>query len=73
MLNNTGCPKCGGEMDEGKLLSAGSWSYISGHSSAKFFSMPIMEDPKRARACLTCGYLELYINPEDLAKKIAGA
>jgi len=52
-------------------MSEDTWCYVSAHSSKGFFSMPITEDVKRARACLTCGYLKLYINPEDLAKKIA--
>ena len=72
MSNNAGCPKCGGEMDEGKIIGEG-LSYVSGHSSAKFFSLPIMESPKRARACLTCGYVEFYVNAQALTQKIAAS
>lgn len=70
MQNTAGCPKCGGGMDEGKISDSKTF-YTSDKSPAAFFSMPIIADIHRARACLTCGYLEMYVDPIALVKKIA--
>ena len=65
-MQNQKCPKCGGEMDAGKVV-AESLMYYSDHQK-KRFKLGILVD--KATACLTCGYIELYLNAETLNKKI---
>jgi hypothetical protein len=65
----TGCPKCGGPLDEGRLED--SVLYVSDRARApSFWSL----DPKvyvtRARACLACGYVELFLDPQQLRKYV---
>jgi|HigsolmetaAR202D_1030399.scaffolds.fasta_scaffold15018_2 predicted nucleic-acid-binding Zn-ribbon protein len=69
MSESPSCPKCGGPMDEGQLES--SIFYTSDKDKRpSLWSL----DPKvhlhRARACLTCGYVELYLDPDRLTKYI---
>lgn len=72
MLNTAACTKCGGEMDEGKIKDDKLW-YTSLKSSMGFFSNTSSVKIHHVRACLSCGYLEMYLNPLELAKKIAAA
>ncbi|WP_143467554.1 PF20097 family protein [Leptolyngbya ohadii] len=65
-MQNQKCPKCGGEMDAGKV-QADSLMYYSDWQK-KTFKLGILVD--KACACLTCGYIEMYLNPEVLRKKI---
>ena len=63
------CPKCGGPLDEGRLES--SVFYVSDRAQRpSFWSL----DPKvyvtKARACLMCGYVELFLDPEQLKKYV---
>ena len=62
------CPKCGGEMDEGRVPKGLKW--FSGYKSAsqKHFSFEV--NFERARACLQCGYVEFYLDPGRLRKKL---
>ena len=59
------CPKCAGEMDEGS--TSGSVTYISNHQTGVF---KVATPVHRARACLSCGYVELYLDMEALKKKL---
>lgn len=65
-MQNQQCPKCGGEMDAGKVQADGLMYYSDWQK--KTFKLGILVD--KARACLTCGYIELYLNAETLKKKI---
>lgn len=65
-MQNQKCPKCGGEMDAGKVQADGLMYYSDWQK--KTFKLGILVD--RAHACLTCGYIDLYLNPEALRKKI---
>ena len=58
------CPTCGGEMDEGRVPKVLNW--FSGYKSnlQKHFSFEV--NPERAKAFLSCGYVEFYLDPEKL-------
>jgi len=62
------CPKCGGQMDEGTVGASalGLWyrpdNAQTEHRSFRLSSAPSI-GVNSARACIACGYLELYIEP----------
>ena len=62
------CPKCGGEMDEGRIPIA--LKFLFGYRSAaqRHFSWEC--NIQKARACLGCGYLELFLDPEEIKSKM---
>lgn len=65
-MQNQKCPKCGGEMDAGKIQTE-SFFYFSDWQIKRFkLGVPL----EKAYACLTCGYLELYLHAKLLKKKI---
>lgn len=66
-MQNPKCSRCGGEVDSGKVHAEGLMYYSDWQK--KFFTFGILVN--RASACLTCGHIELYLNPEILRKKIA--
>lgn len=68
---NGRCPKCGGKMDEGRIPKVLNW--LSGYKSnaQKHFSFEV--NFETARACLHCGYVEMYLDPDKLRRKLAGA
>ena len=68
LATQTVCLKCGGDMDEGKLQ--GFLHYISDNASANFWSLGPEVRVSRARACLVCGFLELYLDADALTQKI---
>ena len=66
-MDSTLCPKCGGRLDEGRAsATSGSLVYRSDRqpSSAKTTNV------HAARACLDCGYVELYLPAEELRAKV---
>ncbi len=64
------CPKCGGPMDEGTLESA-AW-YVSDHAQRPaFWSLDPKVIIKRARVCVACGYIEMFLDPQQLQKYIS--
>ena len=63
------CPKCGGEMDEGRVPKGLSWFTGYKSDSQTHFSFEV--NFERASACLSCGYVELYLSPEKLRSKLA--
>lgn len=62
------CPKCHGEMDEGRL--SGQFWYTPDNAKVNFFSLGAEVQLTRARACLDCGYVETYIDKETLRRKL---
>ena len=68
MAANVLCLRCGGQMDEGKLQ--GFLNYVSDNASAKFWSWGPEVRISRARVCLSCGYIELYLDTSVLNGKI---
>ena len=66
MPNPPLCPKCNGPMDEGSAsATSGSLVYRS-NKQASNKTTPI----RAARVCLNCGYMELYLNPQELREKL---
>ena len=59
-----GCPKCGGEMDEGRLTQT---AYISNRQQGMIRQGTNIS---HARACVSCGYVELYVDPAELRARI---
>ncbi|MCA9873214.1 MAG: hypothetical protein H6659_16230 [Ardenticatenaceae bacterium] len=54
-------------MDEGQARSEEELRYLSNRQTGMIrTTTPI----RKARACLTCGYVELYLDPAELNKKL---
>jgi len=65
------CPKCNTPMDEGYMSWSGSGQ--SGYVSKKQTGMlRVVTKITLARACPNCGYVEMYLNPQELKQKISG-
>lgn len=65
-MGEKACPKCNGPMDEGHL------NVEIGYVSEKQKGM--MRRPTMInliRACPTCGYVELFLNPAELRQRIS--
>lgn len=62
-MQNQNCSKCGGEMDEGNITRIG---YVS----KKQTGFAIATQVQKVRACLQCGFLEWYLDPQELRQKI---
>lgn len=62
------CPRCGGEMDDGRIPMGLKWLCGYKSNSQKHFSFEV--NFEKARACLSCGYVELYLDPEKLRGKL---
>lgn len=64
------CPKCNEPMDEGHLSWSGSGA--TGYVSKKQTGMLRRATTvKQARACPNCGYVEMYLDPNELKKNIS--
>ena len=63
-MEHDNCPKCNGEMDEGQISEV--LSYFSNNQTGMIRSSTQVN---RARVCLTCGYLELYLQDVDKLKQ----
>lgn len=66
-MTATPCPKCNGEMDEGRVSADQELRYLSNRQKGMLRSPTLIH---RARACLTCGYIELYVDVAELKKKL---
>ncbi len=65
------CPKCNTVMDEGYMSWSGSGS--SGYVSKKQTGMlRTVTKITLAHACPNCGYVEMYLDPQELKPKISG-
>lgn len=64
------CPKCTQPMDEGWLSLAGS-GYMGYVSKKQTGMIRVQTKINQARACPSCGYVELYLNPQELKSKIS--
>ena len=69
--NENTCPKCGAKMGEGRIPKGLNW--LSGYksNSQKHFSFEV--NFEKARACLSCGYVEMYIDPDRVKMKLSGS
>lgn len=66
-MENRTCPKCSGEMDEGTVSISEGVKYISNRQAGM---LKAVTPARRARVCLNCGYVELYLDVAELKKKI---
>ena len=68
-MSDNKCPKCNGAMDQGIISDskASNLKYIS--ENQKGFTRRAT-DVRQARACSSCGYVELYADVESLKKII---
>ncbi|MBK9925578.1 MAG: hypothetical protein IPP66_09830 [Anaerolineales bacterium] len=62
------CPKCNEPMDEGALSASDPTGYVSKKQTGMLKNVTKIS---QARACLNCGYVELYLNPQELKSKLA--
>lgn len=63
------CPKCNHPMDEGyPSLSSATLGYVSQKQKGMLKTVTTL---KRARACPNCGYVELYLDPNELRARIS--
>ena len=69
-MESHACPKCNTIMDEGYISWPGSSS--AGYISQKQTGMIRRSTAiKQARACPNCGYVEMYIDPNELKRNIS--
>lgn len=63
------CPRCSGAMDDGGAsCSKGYLLYESDRQESGTATTPI----GKARACLQCGYVELFLDPAKLKENLEG-
>ena len=65
------CVRCQHEMDDGEMFlsDAVAFGYMSAHpNAANQRGIRV----KMAHACPNCGFLELYLDPEEVKKRITG-
>jgi predicted nucleic-acid-binding Zn-ribbon protein len=62
------CPKCGGPMDRGRVCQIGGQNLEFVPSKALRGSAY----PDSGNACLDCGFVEMYVNPQELRASLAG-
>jgi ribosomal protein S27AE len=68
-MDKTVCPKCGHAMDDGRL-SSGHDSPVGYVSDKQTGMLRHATALSRTRACTECGYVELYLDPQQLKKRI---
>jgi len=61
------CPKCGEEMIPGRVPSPCNWLFGFKSDGQRHFSFE--SSIQKASACIGCGYMELYLDPEELKAK----
>ncbi len=70
-METTSCPKCKTSMDEGYMSWPGNSS--SGYVSKKQTGMlRVVTKISQARACPNCGFVEMYLDPNELKPKLSG-
>ena len=63
------CPRCSELMDEGHMSFSGSNAgYVSKKQTGMIRKAAVIQ---QARACLNCGYVEMYLDPNELKKNIS--
>ena len=63
------CPRCKEPMDEGHVSFSGSTAgYVSNKQTGMLRKAAVI---KQARACPNCGYVEFYLDPNELKKNIS--
>jgi hypothetical protein len=63
------CPRCNEPMDEGHVSFSGSNAgYVSKKQTGMIRRAAVI---KQARACPSCGYVEMVLDPNELKKNIS--
>lgn len=62
------CPKCNETMDVGRPSFGNPIGYISQKQTGMIRKPTTIQ---QARACLNCGYVELYLDPRELKQNIS--
>ncbi|MHC4069903.1 MAG: hypothetical protein ACYS18_05465 [Planctomycetota bacterium] len=65
---DTACPKCRGQMDEGRIPVP--LKFLLGYKSKEQKHFSFESNIQKARVCLECGYLEFFLNPEEIKSKM---
>ncbi|MHA2290500.1 MAG: hypothetical protein ACXABG_17070 [Promethearchaeota archaeon] len=55
-------------MDEGRI--PGLLKFLSGYKSTEGKHFSFESNIQKARVCLDCGYLEFFLNPEEVKSKM---
>lgn len=63
------CPKCGGAMEEGRIAN----KFLFGFKSNRQKHWSFEANVQKAHACLDCGYVEMYVDPQQVKAKLADA
>jgi len=64
------CPKCKNAMDEGWVSPTGS-GFLGYVSQKQIGALRQVTKINQARARPNCGYVEIYLEPEELKKRIS--
>jgi predicted nucleic-acid-binding Zn-ribbon protein len=56
-------------MDEGSISASNQIGYVSQKQTGVFRTVTQI---RQGRACLNCGYVEMYLDPKELKQKITG-
>jgi predicted nucleic-acid-binding Zn-ribbon protein len=68
-MEDVRCPRCNEPMDEGHISFSGSTpGYVSNKQTGMLRRAAAI---RRARACSNCGYVEMYLDPNELKKNIS--
>lgn len=62
------CSKCNGPMEEGRMSASDPIGFVSQKQTGMLRKATMI---RAARACLDCGYVELYLDPQELKKNIS--
>ena len=61
------CPKCGGQMEQGRIAN----KFLFGFKADRQKHWSFEANVQKANACLRCGFVEMYADPEQLTRKLA--
>lgn len=67
-METQACPKCNEPMDEGNLSASGPTGYVSKKQTGMLRTPTKLS---RVYACPNCGYVEIYLNPQELKSRIS--
>jgi hypothetical protein len=66
-MDSDQCLRCGGSIDQGHVTVGEAIRHISDRQTGAIRSPTIV---KVAKACLSCGHVELYLDPAELSRKL---
>ena len=71
-MNDVDCPRCGSKLREGTLLSSEGVFFVPSRQMPGRFGLKRTIHVNAARACPTCGYVELRLRPSELQAAFPG-